>query len=111
MTDIKQFADTGFVFTAISQYCCAHRFGNKVVMYPPHPDAPGGNKATFTEVPIEGEPNIHPDVHKTLRAMAQMAWAVGTGEVVFVEYLPVEGDDKAKFTVTIRKERSNDRRL
>ena len=111
MTDIKQIADTGFAFTVISQYCCAHAFGNKIVMYPPHPDAPGGNKVTFTEISIEGEVNIHPDVKDALSVMARMAWAVGTEEIITVENLPIEDDERGKYIVTIKKERSDDRRL
>ena len=111
MTDVKQFANTGLAFTTISQYCCAHKFGNRIVMYPPHPEAPGGNSATFTEVFVEGELNVHPDVKEALSAMARMAWAVGTGEIITVEELPIGDDERGKYIVTIKKERSDDRRL
>ena len=102
---IKPFANTGFAFTAISQYCCAHKFGNRIVMYPPHPDAPGSNKATFTEVPFDGELDVHPDTQNALSAMARMAWAVGTGEIITVEELPIGDDERGKYIITIKKER------
>ena len=108
---MKACRDTGLVFTMISQYCCAHGFGNRIALYPPHPDAPGSNKATFTEVPFDTKPDIHPDVEGMLAAMAGMAWAVGTGEIASVEKLPLGEGERHKFIVTIKHERSEDRQL
>ena len=103
--------DAGLVFTTISQYCCAHGFGNKVAMFPPHPDAPGSNKATFTEIPVDGKPDIHPDVEDILSAMARMAWAVGTEEIATVEKLPLGEGDRCRFIVTVKHERDEARRI
>ena len=101
--------DAGEVFTLISQYCCAHGFGNRIVLYPSHPDAPGCNKATFTQIPFDTKPDIHPDVEDLLSAMAGMAWAIGTGEIATVEKLPLGEGDRYKFIVTIKQERDEAR--
>ena len=67
MSELKPYADRGMPFIAISQFCCAHGFGERLVMYPGHPDVEtDGNKATFATVPSDRE--VHPDVSNALSA-------------------------------------------
>ena len=94
----------GIVFSMVlQQYLFAPAMGDNLVMSSPHPDAPGGSAMTLSVVPGDGSAEIAPEVVEALRVMSKMASAVGWGQSVIVEKLPVEGDDEAKYTITIKK--------
>ena len=99
----KPFFYTGFsVFTVLQQHLFAPAMGDKLVLSAPHPDAPGGSAMTLSVVPGEGA-EVAPDVVEVLRALSRTTSAVGHGQPVSVEKLPVEGDEEVKYTITIKK--------
>ena len=74
----------------------------KLVKSPPHPDAPGESAVTLSAVGMEEEAVIAPDVRDSLCAASRVVQAVGRGQIVLTEKLPVTGDEEVKYTITIK---------
>ena len=90
--------------TCLHQYFTFIAWGGEVKMSPPHPNVTGqAHAATFGVTSEFGDTKPAPDVRKALNLMAGMTWAVGIGQTVCVEKLPVQGDEEEKYTVTIKK--------
>ena len=75
----------------------------KLVASPPHPDAPGGSAMTISAVPVEEDIKPEPVVRDALLMMSHIVKVIGDGQVVSVEKLPVQEDEEAKYTITIKK--------
>ena len=95
--------DGAVFFTHIQQYLMSPVLGGKVVMSDPHPDARGTSAITLSVVPAADGADVSPDVEAVLRALSRTTSAVGRGQSVFVENLPVNEDEEVKYTITIKK--------
>jgi len=94
----------GCIFSMIlERYITASFWGDDVVLSPPHPDAPGSSAATLSVVAGDGSATVEPHVKAALRVMSHIATAVGWGQQMTVEKLPMEQDEEAKYTITIKK--------
>lgn len=90
------------VFSILGQLCMYPELGFKVGIVAPRPDAPCTSSITFYVSMEEEDIEIESTVKESLRATARMTNALVTG-VPTIEYLPVQGDEEVKFTVTIWK--------
>jgi len=78
--------------------------GGKVVFSPPHPDvakeySAGSMHVEFTDSDVTPEPLVKEAIY----AASSIVAAIGRGQAVSVEKLPVDGDEEAKYTITIKK--------
>ena len=107
MTEIKPVRKRGggikIIYTTLLQYFACPSMGCKVVAHSPHPDAPGNSAATFSVVPADGKDEVPVQYKDALQVLSRMSWAVGTGQAVSVEHLPVQGDEEYRYAVTIKK--------
>ena len=107
MTEIKPIRKCGggirFIFTAFSQYFAYPSMGCKVVAHSLHPDAPGDSAATFGVVPADGQDEVPVQYKDALQVLSRMSWAIGTGQAISVEHLPVQGDEEYRYAITIKK--------
>ena len=95
---------TGKVFCAVlQQYLMAPVLGSKVVMTDPHPNAPGSSAVTLSVVGMDEPVDIDSNLNQVLRALSGTVNAVGRGQMVIIEKLPVQEDEEAKYTITIKK--------
>ena len=97
-----------FTLTCLHQYFTVIAWGGEVKMSAPHPDVKDNwSAATFSVASECGDAKPDPDVIQALKLMARMTWAVGCGQTIHVESIPVEGgDEETKYTVTIKKRQS-----
>ena len=78
--------------------------GAKVVFSQPHPDvakeySAGSMHIEFTKSDVRPDPLVKEAIY----AAGSIVGAVGRGQSVFVEKLPVEEDEEVKYTITIKK--------
>jgi len=93
-----------FTITCLHQYFTVVAWGGEVKMSLPHPDvSEEWSAATFSVASEFGDTKPAPEVIEALKLMARMTWAVGGSQTVSVEKLPVQGDEEAKYTITIKK--------
>lgn len=77
--------------------------GARVVFSPPHPDKQGEYSAGTMNVEFtDGNERPEPVVADAIYAVSSIVAAIGNGRITSVE-LPVEDDEEAKFTITIKK--------
>ena len=72
---------------------------------PPHPSVEDDWNAMTLSVPYDfGTPRPDSVTCKALLATSAIVQAIGDGRIASVEELPVQGDEKAKYVITIKKQ-------
>jgi 3-deoxy-D-arabino-heptulosonate 7-phosphate (DAHP) synthase len=97
----------GTVFSMILKDWIAYAawHGARVVASPPHPDMQKEYSALTMSIEFtDGDEKPEPVVKDAVYAASHIVAAIGDGRIVSVEKLPVEGDEEAKYIVTIKKE-------
>ena len=99
---------SSFVFSVLGQFCWYTANGHEV-RWSPYPDVPEDgnpeNRITFLVADGNGA-EIDSNIKDALNVGTHLFSALGNNKDICIERLPLQEDEEAKYTITIKKQQN-----